>query len=152
MRRNYISPEFKYTELNGTFNMIELRFFFRIQMVDVEDNIDIKSENVIYYQNTNGEQIDSVVESLLSPNVYSQLTDKLSNHTILLDPTQSASDKDKFTKWVIEIDLKSILFNYVFAKLKEARTFESIQNSQTINNSVSLSINDYIEGNLWSRY
>lgn len=152
MRRNYISPEFKYTELNGTFNMIELRSFFGSKMVDVEDTIEIKSENVIYYQNTNGEQIDSVVESLLSPNVYSQLTDKLTNHTILLDPTQSASDKDKFTKWVIEIDLKSILFNYVFAKLKEARTFESIQNSQTINNSVSLSINDYIEGNLWSRY
>lgn len=152
MRRNYISPEVTYTELNGTFNMTEVRSFFGSKMVDVEDVISIKNNNVIYYQNANGEQLDAVVEGALNPNVYSEFNDKSSNHTILLNPAQSPSEKDKFTKWVIEINLKSIVFNYIYAKFKEARTFESILNSQTINNNVNLSINDYIEANLWSRY
>ena len=152
MRRNYISPEIIYTELNGTFNMIELRSFFGSKMVDVEDIISVVNNNIIYYQNSNGEQIDIIIEKSFTPIVYSEFDDKLSNHTISLDPTQSTSDKDKFTKWVINIDLKSIVFNYIFAKFKESRTFESIQNSQTINNNINLSINDYIEGNLWSRY
>jgi hypothetical protein len=152
MRRNYISPEFTYTETNGTYNMIELRSFFGSKMVDVEDVIGIKNSNVIYYQNANGEQMDAVVESALDPIVYSEPISKKDRHVIQLNPTQSPSDKDKFTKWIIDIDLKSLLFEYIFAKLKEARTFEGIPNNQTINNNVNISINDYIEYNLWSRY
>ncbi len=152
MRRNYISPEFTYSDINGTYNMIELRSFFGSKMVDVEDLISIKNNNVVYYHNANGEQIDSVVESALDPIVYSEPLSKSNRHTIQLNKTQSASDKDRFTKWIIEIDLKSLLFDYIFAKLKEARTFEGIYNNQTINNNVNISINDYIEYNLWSRY
>ncbi len=152
MRRNYISPEFKYKKVSGTFNMLELRSFFGSKMVDVEDNINIKNNNIIYYNNGNNEQLDFIIESTLVPFVYNSFSSKKERHSIKLDPTQSLSDKDRFTKWIIEIDLKSILFDYIFAKFKEERTFEGINNTKTIHNSVDIAIDEYIESNLWSRY
>ena len=58
MRRNYISPEYKYVTKGGTFNMLEQTSFFGSKMIDIQDRISISNENVIYYQNSNFEQLN----------------------------------------------------------------------------------------------
>jgi len=58
MRRDYISPEYKSVRVYGTFNMLEESNFFGSKMLEIEDSIIISNQEIIYYQNENGEQID----------------------------------------------------------------------------------------------
>ena len=46
MRRTYISPEFDYKPIFGTMNMLEQSSFFGSKMLEIEDKIDIKNENI----------------------------------------------------------------------------------------------------------
>lgn len=152
MRRNYISPEYKYQSRNGTFNMIEQTSFFGSKMIDIQDRITISNENIIYYQNTNFEQLNFTLEKNLNTIVYSTIQDKLSNHTITKDAAQSSTQENYNTRWIIEINLKTILSNYLFATLKKYRTFEGVRNSVTLYNNVNTAISEYITKNIMSRY
>ena len=88
MRRNYISPEFTNYKIFGTFNMVEESNFFGAKMLDIEDNITIGTQDIIYYQKFTGEQIDYTTESAISPVSYSSSDSKNSNHTLVIDETQ----------------------------------------------------------------
>ena len=46
MRRTYISPEFIYQKVNGTFNMQEHSSFFGSKMIEIDDEIVIKNDNI----------------------------------------------------------------------------------------------------------
>lgn len=152
MRRNYISPEFKYNTVYGTFNMKEESSFFGSKMLEIEDSLSIDSGNLIYYQNLNNEQIDLTTESTLTPYIYNVSSDKLSNHTIKIDDSQTEFDKNNNTKWILDINLNEIIINYLFAKLKENRTFEGVKNGMTIYNDVNFAMKDYISKNVLNRY
>lgn len=152
MRRNYISPEFKYTNINGTMNMMEQTSFFGSKMLDIQDLISILNENLIYYQDQSKEQLNFSLEKNLDPIVYSSVNDKLSNHTIKSDESQSSIQVGSNTKWNIEIDISKILSNYIFATLKKYRTFEGVKNNMTIFNNIDSGINDYIIKNIINRY
>lgn len=152
MRRNYISPEFKYVNINGTMNMTEQTSFFGSKMLDIQDTISILNENLIYYQDQNKEQLNFSLEKNLDPIVYSSINDKSSNHIIKLDESQSSIQLTSNTKWNIEIDLNKILTNYVFATLKKYRTFEGVKNNMTIYNNIDSGIKDYISKNVINRY
>ena len=56
------------------------------------------------------------------------------------------------TRWILTIDLKSILSNYLFSTLKKYRTFEGVRNNITNENDVNISIRKYIEYNILDRY
>ena len=152
MRRTYISPEFEYSRVYGTFNMKEESSFFGSKMLEIEDILDLNNQSIIYYQNLNKEQIDLEIETSLSPVVYSLSDDKKNNHTLILDDNQSESQRNSQTKYIMTIQLKTILENYLFATLKQYRTFDGVRNNMCFNNNVNFSIKEYISKNILDRY
>lgn len=152
MRRNYISAEFLNSKTYGTFNMIEESNFFGAKMLEIEDTITVENQNIIYYQKLNGEQLDLSVETSLSSYIYSASDDKYLNHVLSIDESQSNSQKESNTKWIIDIDLKNILTNFLFASLKRYRTFEGMKTEMTKTNDVNSSVNEYIRQNVLNRY
>lgn len=156
MRRSYISPEYQRKFISGTFNMLEESTFFGAKMLEIEDIINIAMQDIIYYQKENGEQLDESVESSIKSYIYStssnEIGDKFKNHTIELDKSQSKSQLDANTRWILTIDLRTILSNYLFATLKKYRTFEGIKSDMTIYNDINVAINNYISLNILNRY
>ena len=152
MRRNYISPEYNSVRVYGTFNMVEESNFFSSKMLDIEDTITIGTQDLIYYQNLNNEQLDFSIESSLQSYIYSSFDDKSKNHTLVLDETQPIYQKDKNTRWILTIDVESILKNYLFSVLKKYRSFEGLKKGMTIYDDVNVAISKYIDFNVYDRY
>lgn len=152
MRRTYISPEYNNNIVNGTFNMVEQSSFFGSKMLETESQISIDSNDIIWYQRINNEQIDFSIESSLKSKFYSSSDNKRKNHRLLIDEKQSQFQKERNTKWILEINLSSILQNYVFASMKKYRTFEGLKNEMTIYNDVDVALNEYIKSNVLNRY
>lgn len=152
MRRDYISPEYNSVRVYGTFNMVEESNFFGSKMLEIEDAIDITNQEVIYYQNANGEQIDFSIESSLQSYNYSSITDKELNHTLVVDDSQPVYQKTENTRWILTIDLEKIIKNYLFANLKKYRTFEGVRKDMTIYDDVNVAIKNYIDFNVYDRY
>ncbi len=152
MRRNYISPEFTYVKKNGSMNMIEQTSFFGSKMIDIMDSLTISNENIIYYQTQNKDQLNFSLEKNLPPILYSSIIDKNTNHVIKSDESQSKIQYESNTKWIITVDIKTILTNYLFATLKKYRTFEGVKNNMTIYNNIDTAIYEYISKNILDRY
>lgn len=152
MRRNYISPEFVYEKVHGTFNMKEQGSFFGSKMLSIENSISIGNESIVYYQNGAGEQLDFDSERFFPSLVFNTVDEKSKTHVLFLDDSQSEYQKDGNTKWILDIQMKTVLKDYLVAVLKKWRTFEGVANSMTINNNVSTSINEYVVTNLLGRY
>lgn len=152
MRRNYISPEFESKEVFGTYNMVEESNFFGAKMLEIEDSILINNQNIIYYQMPNGEQLDLSVEDTLQSYVYSAATDKEKNQILTIDPTQTNYTKENLTNWTLDLNLKGILANYLFAELKRWRTFEGIRTNMNSYNDVNAAVKNYINFNVIDRY
>ena len=155
MRRSYISPEYQNRAVYGTLNMVEESTFFGAKMLEVEDSIIIDNQDIIYYQRTNGEQLDVSVETSLDSYIYSpggDNGDKFKNHTLVIDATQPKFQLDNNTRWILTIDLKTILTNYLFATLKKYRTFEGVKNDMTMFNDVNVAVTSYIRSNVLDRY
>jgi hypothetical protein len=152
MRRTYISPEYHNNLVPGTINMIEESNFFSSKMIEIEDELEVNNIDIIWYQNSKNEQIDISIESTFEPLFYSTNNDKKVNHILKIDETQSEYQKERNTRWIIDIDSEKILTNYLFANLKRYRTFEGVTNNSTIYNDVDVSIRDYIDYNIRNRY
>jgi hypothetical protein len=152
MRRSYISPEYLTKSVYGTLNMLEESTFFGAKMLEIEDSISIDTLDIIYYQNQNGEQLDLSIESSLASIVYSSSLNKQNNHSLVLDPSQPKFQLDNNTKWILTIDLKTIITDYLFATLKKYRTFESIKSDMNIYSNVDTAIRSYINYNILNRY
>lgn len=152
MRRTYISPEFENNEVYGTFNMLEESNFFGAKMLEIEDKITISNQNIIYYQRTNGEQSDLETEMTLDSYIYSSSDDKLVNHTLILDPTQTKNNLENNTKWILNVSLDKILSNFLYAEMKRWRTFEGIKSDMTIYNDINVALKNYISLNVVNRY
>lgn len=152
MRRSYISPEYRNIPIYGTFNMFEESNFFAAKMLEVEDSIYVSNQNIIYYQTGAGEQLDLAAESSLPTKVYSASEFKNSSHKLILDESQLQNQKETNTKWIMSINVKNILSDYLFATLKRYRTFEGISNEMTKNNDITTAIKEYIDNNVMNRY
>lgn len=152
MRRSYISPEYISKKVYGSFNMVEESNFFLSKMLDIEDTIYIAKQDLIYYQNSNGEQLNFAIESSIASLVYSSDADKLSNHSLIIDESQTQYQKDRNTKWIMTIDLSTILKNYLFASMKKFRSFEGLKNNMTRNGDVNVALRNYIDSNVYDRY
>lgn len=152
MKRTYISPEYIGYQVYGTFNMVEESNFFSAKMLEIEDEIVVSNQDIIYYQNLKGEQIDYSIESSLESYIFSSIQNKQSNHTLLIDDSQPQYQKDKNTKWILTIKVEQILKDYIFAELKKYRTFEGIKNEMTRYNNVEIAMRNYIDFNVKDRY
>jgi len=147
-----MSPEYSNTQIYGTFNMVEESNFFAAKMLEVEDSIYVSNQNIIYYQKSTGEQIDLSIESSLPTQVYSASDNMKSHQKLTLDDSQLDYQKESNTKWILNIDLRDILSDYLFATMKRYRTFEGISNPLTKNNDVNTAIREYISNNVTNRY
>lgn len=152
MRKTYISPEYQHKRVYGTYNMKEESNFFGAKMLDIEDLISIDRQDVSYFQNTNGEQLNFGVESTTTAQNYSSILDKQNNHKLEIDETQPLILREKNTKWVMTIEMGKILENYLFAVLKRWRTFEGIKNDMTLGGDVNVALRTYIKENVINRY
>ncbi len=152
MRRSYISPEYTNSPIYGTFNMKEESNFFSAKMLEIEDSIYISNQNIIYYQKLNGEQLDLSIESSLPTQIYSASENMMLYQTLAIDENQLQYQKDNNTKWILDINLKDILTDYLYAIMKRYRTFEGINNYQTINNDINTAMKEYISNNVSDRY
>lgn len=152
MRRSYISPEFEYNRVFGTLNMKEESSFFGSKMLEIEDSLELHNQGIVYFQNLLNEQLDLDVEKTSNPIIYIASDDKKLNHTIVLDDSQNDFQKNGLTKYIITIDLKTILQNYLFATLKQYRTFEGVRNNMCSTKDVNFSIRNYIVNNVVDRY
>jgi len=147
-----MSPEYSNTQIYGTFNMVEESNFFAAKMLEVEDSIYVSNQNIIYYQKSTGEQIDLAIESSLPTQVYSASDNMKSHQKLTLDDAQLDYQKESNTKWILNIDLRNILSDYLFAVMKRYRTFEGISNPLTRTNDVNTAIREYISNNVTNRY
>lgn len=168
MKENLILKKFKKENVNGTFNLLEEETFFGTKVMEIEDSIYIDDKGIQYFQyfykiqnindpievkkaKNNGYQYNEVNEFLESFFILDTVDLKLNNHTIKKQQ-QKEIDKQNNTKWIIEIDIKNILTEYLFAKIKERRTFKSIRYDNFINNDINNSIKEYIKINLLDRF
>ena len=152
MRRNYISPEFVNSKIYGSFNSYEESNFFGSKMLEIEDLVDIIDQNIIYYQNSKNEQIDANVETAQNSTIYSSFENKNQNHVLTIDDSQLDTQKKSNTRWLLDIDLKSILTEFVFANVKKERTFQSLTNDMVVSKDVNVFIRNYITNNVLDRY
>ena len=152
MRRTYISSEYSNTKTYGTFNMVEESNYFGSKMLEIEDNIYIENQNIIYYQRPSGEQINLSAETSIDSPVYSASSDKEKNHSLKIDESQTNYQKENNTKWIMDIKINDVLSNFLFANLKRYRTFEGMKTSLTRSNDVNTTIREYINKNVSNRY
>jgi hypothetical protein len=152
MRRTYISPEFNYSPIWGTFNMEEESTVFASKMLEIEDYLEINDQNLVYYQTQDKEQLDISIEDSLPSISYSSSENKRINHTLFIDESQSQNQRIGKTRWIMEIDLRTILVGHLFATLKRWRTFEGVKNSMVKSGDVDFAIREYIIKNVIDRY
>ena len=152
MRRDYISPEFDYTRTFGTYDMTESSSLFGSKMLEIEDELSLHNQSIIYYQNLQKEQIDVSVESSLPAIIYSVSDDKKSKHTLSINGAQNEFQRNGNTKYILTIQLEELLMGYIFATLKSSRTFEGVRNKMCRRNDVNGSISEYIIKNILNRY
>jgi hypothetical protein len=152
MRRTYISPEFDYSNIWGTYNMREESTFFASKMLEIEDELVIDDGSLVYFQKSNKEQLDISIESSLPSISYSSDENKRVNHTITIDDSQSSTQKDNKCRYILDVDLRTILTNHIFATLKRWRTFEGVKNTMTRTSDVDFAIKEYITKNVFDRY
>jgi len=167
MKENLILKKYKKETVNGTFNLLEDESFFSSKIMDIEDNIIIDDKSIQYFQYfINVDSTDSTGKTLAKNNGYQYnavdkfkesffLLDvvelKLINHTIS-EAQQKDIDRKNNTKWKISINIKNILREYLFAKIKERRTFKSLNYKNFLNNDINNSIYEYINLNILDRY
>jgi hypothetical protein len=150
MKTTHISPEYKYNDVYGTLSMLEKKSFLSSKLIKYEKNLNILNENIIYYQNVNNEQLNLNTEITLPYVLYNTVDDKKNNS--VLSQNNFNNDLYNDTKWILTIDVNTILFNYIFANLKKYRTFENVTNNITLYNDVNFSIKEYINKNLMYLY
>lgn len=159
MKSNLILKQFETEEVEGTKQLKEITSFFGSKMMDIEDDIVIDNKTIQYSQYMNPSVDDNMngfqYHNELNPNetiFLRNLVDlKNEKHTITL-LQQNAVEKYYNTRWKINISIQDILKEYLFCKIKEARTFKCIRYNNFINNDINTSIYQYIKLNILNRY
>jgi len=149
MKDNLMIKKYNVVYDNGTKNMKTNKSFFGTKLIDIEDNIIINNISIKYsdyfgyqYYNPNPKESEKTLN-------LSNL--KKTNHSINIQ-TQNNFNLENNTIWVIKINIIEILKQYLFAKIKESRTFKTIKPENTKDNAINLSIYHFIESNILSKY
>jgi hypothetical protein len=155
MKSDLMLKKYTGTYVSGTVSEKELRHVFGSKMVDVEDTITINDSSIQYSDvitddNNNGFQDYQYnsSEQIQIANLYT-LKENYSNISL-----QSQSDLDKInnTKWILKVNAKKILQDYLFYKLKESRTFRCIYYEDLYGYDVNTFMRKYIDENVLNRY
>lgn len=148
MRKSFITKEYSLDLTSGTFNQKEVRSFFSSKILELEDIMIIDSTEINWSENsdhTQGIGMDNYTKKL-DPYLLKQ-----NNHSVRIFPNQSQFDIKEFTKWEFTFNINSMIRDYLFAQLKCNRTFASIDNKNTVDDSVDNAIYNYIDLNILPR-
>ena len=152
MKNNLMIKKYNVEYDNGTKNMKTVKSFFGTKLINIENNIIIDNNSIQYtdfdgYQNYN---IDNVRTN--ETEILIDLTDIKPENHIMNTQTQDIFTMENNTKWEIVINIKKILREYLFAKIKESRTFKTLNAINTKSNDINLSIYDFINLNVINKY
>lgn len=159
MKSDLIIKKFETESVIGTKQLKDITMFFGGKMFDIEDEIIINDNSIEYshyvdpdLKNT-GYQFLNDSDIVLNETVFSMNLFDLKNkyHTISL-LQQTKNELQYNSKWELEIDLKSILEEYIYAKIKESRSFKCISYLDVSNKDINLTLKKYIINNLIGRY
>jgi hypothetical protein len=162
MKSNLIIRKYETTPAKGTFSSKEIKSFFGSKLVDIED---------IVYINDIAIQYSEVVDKVTIQNDHYQYYDvsslhpetkilrslddvKYENHSIDVYSQFDIQARNIHTnfEWIMVIDAKNILREYLFLRLKESRVFKTIRSEDLIERNINTYINNYIDNNLLNRY
>jgi len=130
MKKTYISSDLHIKGVNGLNNIKEKGNFFSTVLINIPDYININDEDFIWYEDFTGEQIDMDQESNTNTKYYSSSNDKFNNHRLTIEANQTSGQLSRNTIWNIEINIKQLLFNYIYAKIKQNRTFDKLDKNK----------------------
>jgi len=158
---HYNIQEYETTTEKGLYNLQLSKTYFNNILMNIEDEIIVNNSQIDYSDvkpflkssaNQLGYQYVNLTNMSLESNTTVNLFDiKKKSHTISL-PQQSNIDLQSNTLWNINIDVKNILKEYLFAKIKNIRVFKGMKHSDVRNSNINLSIYDFIELNLLNKY
>jgi len=161
MKDSLVLKTYKTEDINGTYNMNEEKSFFGTKLMDIDDEIYLTDKSIQYLEvqksgttsetKNNGYQYSEI--NLFEESLYIMdiVALKYDNHTISKS-LQLKIDEEQNTRWEININIKEILIEYLFAKIKESRTFKSLNYENFSNKNINKSIKNYIYYNLLDRY
>lgn len=170
MKSDLTLKKYNTTKVGGVMSSKEVKSFFGSKLIDIEDviyinNISIQYSEVVnrrdtrfnHYQNYNHEaKIGNVISTLrLETVILKSLDDvKYENHSIdILTPKDpNLGVKNQNYEWVMNINAKNILREYLFLRLKESRVFKTIKSDDLVEKNIDVYIKNYINENLLNRY
>lgn len=162
MKNNLILKKYNTSKVGGVRSSKEIKTFFGSKLIDIEDVIYINDISIQYSErvdkiNIQNDHYQNLDINLLQPerNILKSLNDvKYRNHSIDLytqvDPLRNNPNQNY--EWIIVINAKNILKEYLFLRLKESRVFKTIRSEDLIERNIDEYINNYIENNLLNRY
>lgn len=160
MKSDLIITRFKTEPIIGTKSTFDPKTFFGSKMIDIEDEIIIDDSKIQFSElydnsgentNTNGYQYYDDIDFLEKISLVELTETKNKFHNIIL-LSQSDIDLQNNTNWNILISWKEILSEYLFYRLKEARTFKAIKYTDVLSENINLYIKSYIKNNILTRY
>jgi len=159
MKGDLILKRYETEPVIGTKQLKDITMFFGGKMFDIEDEIIVNDDSIeySYFVDTNlkntGYQFLFDADILLNETVFSMNLFDIKNtyHTISL-LQQTKKDLQYNSKWQLEINLKTILENYIFAKIRESRAFKCISYLDVANKDINSTLFEYIRRNLIGRY
>jgi len=158
MKSDLIISRYKTEKIIGTKSSYDARTFFGSKMIDIEDSVLIDDSLIQYSEvfdtndkRNNGYQYYNDLDNIEKIYLVSLYDVKDTYHTITLG-SQSNIDLRLNTNWTILVNWKDILIQYIYIKLKEARTFKTIKFENVLSENINLYIKKYIQNNLTSRY
>ena len=162
MKNNLIIRKYDTEKVKGVKSAKEIKSFFGSKLIDIEDTIFVNDISIQYSEvvdkvNIQNDHYQYYDINLLHPetNILRSLDDvKYENHSIDIysqkDP--SALNANQNLEWILVINAKNILREYLFLRLKESRIFKTIQSVDLIERNINTYINNYIDENLLNRY
>ncbi len=156
MKNDLMIKKFRKEFIRGTMNMMEIRSFFGSKLMDIEDTIVVDNSSIQYTQltdvNNYGYQYMDPMLASTEENFIVNLTDIKGQYHTIKPLNQNIYDLQYNTKWYITIDTRNILRDYLFLRIKEARSFKSVKSADTLKGDVNLAIYEYIDYNIIDRY
>jgi hypothetical protein len=158
MKSTLIIRKFNTTPTIGTMCTKEIKSFFGSKLVDIEDEIYVNDISIQYSEvvdktNVSKDHYQYLNNSVLQPEtvILKSLDNvKFENHSIDVY-SQSDRPNNNF-EWILNINVKNILREYLFLRLKESRVFKCIKTTNVIDNNINNYIYGYIDTNILNRY
>lgn len=162
MKSNLLIRKYDTSKIKGVRTSKEVKSFFGSKLIDIEDVIYINDISIQYSEivdkvNIKNDHYQYYNINSLHPErgIIKSLDDvKYENHSINLytqiDPLRSNPNQNY--EWIIVINAKNILKDYLFLRLKESRIFKTIKSEDLIERNINTYIENYIYNNLLNRY